>query len=179
MSSNPDVINGLFTKMDKALESDRPIIDTSFTLENFAAQGKATGDAIKNLSNEIDTLSVKKPVVVSSTSEMSNTSSIYVNTTDKNWYYYNGSKWSIGGSYQISQDEDIITELENRLKMLEGKRAVQTTFDNDIVTETYDDGSYKVTMFKNNKTIENWYSNDGVILYSKSREITTNSVIEL
>lgn len=179
MSSNPDVINGLFTKLDKALESDRPIIDISFTLENFAAQAKSTGDTVKNLSNDINTLTNKKPVVVSSTNNMIDTSLTYVNSTDKNWYYYNGSKWTVGGPYKVPQEKDIMTDLENRLKLLEGKRAIQTTFDNDVVTETYDDGSYKITTFKNNKTIENWYSSDSKILYSKSREFKLNSVIEL
>lgn len=40
------------------------------------------------------------PLVASSTAGMTDTSRIYVNTTDGKWYYYNGSEWTIGGIYQ-------------------------------------------------------------------------------
>lgn len=40
------------------------------------------------------------PLVASSTSEMTDTTKTYVNTTDGNWYYYDGTTWAIGGTYQ-------------------------------------------------------------------------------
>lgn len=39
------------------------------------------------------------PQVVSSVSAMTDTSKIYVLSTDGNWYYYNGSAWVSGGQY--------------------------------------------------------------------------------
>ena len=42
------------------------------------------------------------PLVASSTSGMTDTTKVYVNTSDGNWYYYNGSNWAVGGIYQSS-----------------------------------------------------------------------------
>lgn len=43
------------------------------------------------------------PLVASSTSGMSDTTRVYVNTTDGHWYYYNGSVWTDGGVYQSTE----------------------------------------------------------------------------
>lgn len=42
------------------------------------------------------------PLVASSTSGMTDTTKVYVNTTDGKWYYYDGNSWEIGGTYQAS-----------------------------------------------------------------------------
>ena len=42
------------------------------------------------------------PLVASGVSGMTDTTKVYVNTTDGKWYYYNGSRWTIGGTYQSS-----------------------------------------------------------------------------
>ena len=60
------------------------------------------------------------PLVASSTSEMTNTGRIYVNTTDGKWYYYDGDSWEIGGTYQttgIGTGEITINNLESALKV--------------------------------------------------------------
>lgn len=46
------------------------------------------------------------PVAVSSISQMTDTSLIYVNTTNGNWYYYNTdtNQWTIGGIYQSYEE---------------------------------------------------------------------------
>lgn len=41
-----------------------------------------------------------RPLVASSVSEMTDTTSVYVNTTDGYWYYYDGTSWVQGGIYQ-------------------------------------------------------------------------------
>ena len=46
------------------------------------------------------------PLVANSINEMTDTSRVYVNTSDGNWYYYNGSSWISGGTYQSSGIED-------------------------------------------------------------------------
>ena len=40
------------------------------------------------------------PIPASSTSEMTDTTRTYVNTSDGHWYYYDGSSWADGGIYQ-------------------------------------------------------------------------------
>lgn len=53
-----------------------------------------------NLQTQINSLASGSPLVASSTSQMTNTSRVYVNTTDGKWYYYNGTSWVVGGTYQ-------------------------------------------------------------------------------
>lgn len=50
--------------------------------------------------NKIDSVTSANPLVASSVSEMTDTTRVYVNTTDGNWYYYDAGTWKIGGSYQ-------------------------------------------------------------------------------
>ena len=57
---------------------------------------------IEALQNEVSGLVSSPPIPVSSVSEMSDTTKIYVNTTDNNWYYYDGDSWEIGGQYLTS-----------------------------------------------------------------------------
>lgn len=54
------------------------------------------------LQSQISSLASGSPLVASSTSGMTNTNRVYVNTTDGKWYYYNGSAWVAGGTYQSS-----------------------------------------------------------------------------
>lgn len=55
---------------------------------------------IELIDNKVSALVSSAPIPVSNTSGMTDTSKIYVNTTDGKWYYYNGSAWVIGGTYQ-------------------------------------------------------------------------------
>ena len=52
---------------------------------------------------QINSLASGSPLVASSVSEMTDTSRVYVNTTDGYWYYYNGTAWVDGGVYQASE----------------------------------------------------------------------------
>lgn len=55
-----------------------------------------------NLQSQINALASGSPLVASSTAGMTDTSRVYVNTTDGDWYYYNGASWVSGGTYQSS-----------------------------------------------------------------------------
>ena len=46
------------------------------------------------------------PLIAASTSEMTDTSTVYVNTTDGHWYYYDGDSWEDGGVYQATAIDD-------------------------------------------------------------------------
>lgn len=94
-------------------------IQTKYKFKIFATRGEKgeQGDvsleqlnAVKNqLQNEINSLSNGSPLVASSTSGMTDTTKVYVNTTDGYWYYYDGSNWTQGGVYQSTgiADESI------------------------------------------------------------------------
>lgn len=51
------------------------------------------------------------PLVASSMSDMTDTSRIYVLTTDGHWYYYNGTTWADGGIYQAAEDSNTVEML--------------------------------------------------------------------
>ena len=56
--------------------------------------------SIAELQTRISQMSGGVPPTASSTSGMNpEVSTVYVNTTDGNWYYWNGSAWQIGGVY--------------------------------------------------------------------------------
>ena len=57
---------------------------------------------ISTLNTKIDQATSGSPLVASSTAGMTDTTRVYVNTTDGNWYYYDGDSWEIGGVYQSS-----------------------------------------------------------------------------
>ena len=50
------------------------------------------------------------PIVVSSTSAMTDTEQIYVLSTDGNWYYHNGSAWVAGGEYGAVSTDTTLTQ---------------------------------------------------------------------
>lgn len=71
------------------------------------------------INNKVDNATSGSPLVASSTIDMTDTTRIYVNTTDGNWYYYDGDSWEIGGVYQssgISNGSIDILMLDNDLQ---------------------------------------------------------------
>lgn len=50
------------------------------------------------------------PIVVASTSAMTDTEQIYVLSTDGNWYYHNGSAWTAGGEYGAVATDRTLTQ---------------------------------------------------------------------
>lgn len=74
---------------------------------------------ITSVENELESVASGSPLVVASTSEMIDTSRVYVNTSNGKWYYYDGNSWQIGGTYQSTgiADSSIFTSyLENNIK---------------------------------------------------------------
>lgn len=73
----------------------------------------------ENLQNQIDSLASGSPLVASSVSEMTDTSKTYVNTIDGNWYYYDGTDWVVGGTYQsteVAENSITICQLDDLLQ---------------------------------------------------------------
>lgn len=61
-------------------------------------------ERVTNMLNaKINGLASGSPLVASSVSGMTDKTHVYVNTTDGNWYYYNGTDWAIGGVYQATE----------------------------------------------------------------------------
>ena len=65
----------------------------------------STNNILNEFDTKIDNLTSGSPLVATSTSEMTDTTRVYVNTTDGYWYYYDGTEWTAGGIYQASEIE--------------------------------------------------------------------------
>lgn len=72
--------------------------------------------------DKIRTLESATPLVASSVSEMTDTSKIYVNTTDGYWYYYNGTNWVQGGVYQAPIENSLINTYLNLKNSIENNQ---------------------------------------------------------
>lgn len=57
-------------------------------------------NADNQLQNLITTVGNGAPLTATSTVGMTDTTKVYVNTTNGKWYYYDGDSWEIGGDYQ-------------------------------------------------------------------------------
>ena len=99
---------------------------------NTEVENRTNADA--NLQAQISTLASGSPLVASSTSEMTDTTKVYVNTTDGKWYYYDGDSWEIGGTYQSTGIGDGTINYtmfdETTAKLINGRIPTYTTTDN-------------------------------------------------
>ena len=88
---------GIYTSL-----SERLAADLSNTIEKI-------NDGDSRLRTIIDSVVSGSPLVASSISEMTDTTRVYVNTTDGHWYWYDGNSWQDGGVYQSTgiADESI------------------------------------------------------------------------
>ena len=83
-------------------------------------------ERIDDFETEIRNIASGSPLVASSTDGMTDTSRTYVNTTNGNWYYYDGTTWQIGGTYQSTgiginsiHYDNLDTKLQKQIKLLE------------------------------------------------------------
>lgn len=82
---------------------------------------------IQSFQAQINALESGSPLAASSTSGMTDTTRIYVNTTDGYWYYYNGTAWTQGGIYQTSvENDEYSNELEMNYKLYKGAGRLPT-----------------------------------------------------
>lgn len=103
---------------------DNKIDDTATTLENdlstaITSETNARTSADSNLQAQINALGSGAPIPVANTSAMTNHSKVYVNTTDGKWYYWNGSAWAVGGTYQstgLASGSVYVSSLNGTLK---------------------------------------------------------------
>lgn len=74
------------------------------SLRNFsdAVRAMVTSDIMASIGGE--------PKIATSMSDMTDTERIYVLTTDSNWYYYDGSAWTAGGTYGAVATDTTLTE---------------------------------------------------------------------
>lgn len=100
------------------VDSNKSIADSSINTitstltdlnEDISEETTNRTTADNNLQSQISSLASGSPKAVNSISQMTDTTKNYVLTTDGHWYYYNGTTWADGGTYQSTgiADESI------------------------------------------------------------------------
>ena len=109
---NLDVQEEVNNKLDDMAEDGTlSLIIQSYINPIIAEQNQR----INEIDVKVNNATNGSPLVASSTSGMTDTSRIYVNTSDGYWYYYNGTAWTQGGIYQATSDSGIVENLNNLL----------------------------------------------------------------
>ena len=199
---NLDVQTEINNKLDEMLENGELgallsslIADTKASLENeLSSFENLTTGRIDSIDNKVDAVASGSPIAVSSTDDMTDTTKVYVNTSDGKWYYYDGDSWEIGGTYQStgiadgaitvfnlddSLQNDFIREYENVAIDcdLQGYAKGTTT----VTIDTSSDYVHDVIDLENNTYYEfsgiNYYSVVGLIVADSSDNVvyTTRS----
>jgi hypothetical protein len=91
-------LNELNNNLTNAINNVNDNLTTSINTE---VTNRTNAD--ESLQSQITALASGSPLAASSTAEMTDTTKIYVNTTDGKWYYYDGDSWEIGGTYQSTE----------------------------------------------------------------------------
>ena len=146
---------------------------------NLSDEALARENADTNLQSQITSLASGSPLIANSTSEMTDTTKIYVNTNDGHWYYYDGTSWTDGGVYQateIGNNSISILKLDNKLVEAFNKDYENVSFtlsntgyahvsSNNLVLNTTDTGYHYGTLTLDANTIYAYgYKNIGEMI---------------
>lgn len=115
-------IDPLFSEKSTELDNKIFVFENSVN-NNVNSLRESVNRSIDSIENQVNSAVSGTPLIASSISQMTDTGRIYVNTSDGNWYYYNGSSWAVGGTYQSS---GLSNEDEKRLYVLESNVEVST-----------------------------------------------------
>lgn len=104
---NLDTQTEIDKKLDEMAEDGTlTAIFNDYLSEYIEPQIETQNRRISVVEDQVNSAVSGQPKVVSSTSQMSDHNQIYVNTTDNKWYYWNGSAWTVGGSYPATSIGD-------------------------------------------------------------------------
>jgi len=163
-----DVKTALNDNWDKIDEEVGDIDNNITTIENNLNVEITNRQLVtENLQNQINSLASGSPLVASSVSEMTDTSRVYVNTTDGNWYYYNGTAWVSGGVYQSASLVYDSTLTQNN--QISNSKSVGDRLNPIVETENY---------FDINNIVDNKYY-DGSGNWIENNEYLTSNLIFL
>ena len=107
----------LSAKQGKALKDDLDS-KTANLNTNLSKEQEYRENAVENLQTQISGLASGSPTAVDNISDMTDTSKIYVLTTDGYWYYYNSTteQWTKGDEYQSADLGDAAKEQLNNIE---------------------------------------------------------------
>lgn len=114
-----DTLNKRLNNSDASKADKNEITTLNNTFENLIRnESNSRKEAYINLQNQINGLANGSPLISNSISEMTDTTRVYLLTTNGHWYWYNGNEWTDGGVYQSSgtADNSIIPSLTSFIK---------------------------------------------------------------
>ena len=127
---NLDVQNEINNKLDTMAEDGTLMSLIGPYLQPYINSQNAR---ITQLENYVASTVNINPLVASSTSEMTDTTRIYVNTTNGYWYYYDGTEWLQGGLYQSAEDSTTVDYLSQEVERLENILYYKNILNEDII----------------------------------------------
>ena len=121
MASDGTLLNLIKGYIDPIYQAYESRINETVEEQNQAISvlTSTTNSKLLEQDAKIEAVESGSPLVASSIDDMTETDRVYVNTTDGNWYYYDGDSWEIGGTYQstaIGEGEVELINLSNTLK---------------------------------------------------------------
>lgn len=134
-SDTPDGYNIIVLTNTENLVAEKIIsqIEKDVEILNTEINNKLSNNtnAIEEVDTKVNSIMNNNPIPVNSISNMTDTTKIYLLTTDGNWYYYNGSNWVSGGIYQSTQIAENSIAIEKMIKSLQS----DNKFNYDTITE--------------------------------------------
>lgn len=142
---NLDVQEEINNKLDEMVENGelQEILDSIFDEINTR---------INNLQRQVNSVVGGTPQVVTSTSQMTDTSKIYVLSTDGKWYYNNGTNWIAGGTYQPASTD--LDDIRNEIPL-------STNTHNMFIKEIYLEGFDPTKQIELRSIRKAWYDSAG------------------
>ena len=129
--SNYQVLDGLIKRVESLLPAYNENALSKINEFNNNAKNK-TEEYNEKVNELLSNTRFGSPLIATSIDEMTDTTRIYVNTVDGNWYYYNGTNWLSGGVFQsVIIGDNSIDE-----NMLEKK--LMNNFNNALVISDFD-----------------------------------------
>ena len=141
---NLDVTEEINNKLDEMAEDGSLTnLIKAYVDPIYQAYETSINNRVNEIDTKVDSVASGSPLVASSTSEMTDTDRVYVNTTDGKWYYYDGDSWEIGGTYQAS----VIDNNQIKYNMLDNniQNYFETNGDTTIESITWTDGFWNTS----------------------------------
>lgn len=118
-----DAINVDYNNTTVKAELDKLNTNTNSLINTQTSQETQ----LVNLQSRINSLASGSPLVASSVAEMTDTTRVYVNTTDGHWYTYNGTAWIDGGVYQSAEDSESVGLLQKIVNQIPTNMGLKNT----------------------------------------------------
>lgn len=118
-------------KGDTGEEGYTPIKGTDYYTAADKAELETTlsSDVTTEVTSQLGSLTSATPLVASSTAGMTDTTRVYVNTSDGHWYWYDGDSWEDGGIYQATGIDKYAITIDKLAKNLEDKYEIKVDWE--------------------------------------------------